>query len=145
MLALAEAQHKIDLERKRRWNRVLCEMDAYHRYKKAWSLGSMELKTFVNCTTRYCRVMLRTNQPHNHVQLIGKYKVEYTDPQELFDYYLGMRDQPPQTSHELTTCLGLLEFPPRAILKNIQHAKKIVRRHPSSPNRHLISSLGLRR
>jgi len=73
--------------------------------------------------------MRRTNQPHNHVRLIGKYKVEYTDPQDVFDYYLGMRDQPPQTSHELTTCLGLLEFPPRTILKNIQHAKNIVRRH----------------
>ena len=73
--------------------------------------------------------MRRTNQPHNHVRLIGKYKVEYTDPQDVFDYYLGLRDQPPQTSHELTTCLGLLEFPPRTILKNIQHAKNIVRRH----------------
>ena len=129
VLALAEAQHKIDLERKRRWNRVLSEMDAYHRYKKAWRWGFIELQTFTNCTNRYCRVMRRTNQPHNHVRLIGKYKIEYTDPQDVFDYHLGMREQPPQTSHELTTCLGLLEFRPRAILKNIQHAKKLVSRH----------------
>ena len=129
VLALAEAQHKIDLERKRRWNRVLSEMDAYHRYKNAWGWGFVELQTFVNCTNRYCRVMRRTHQPHNHVRLIGKYKIEYADPQDVFDYYLGMREQPPQTSQEFTTCLGLLEFPPRAILKNIQHAKNLVTRH----------------
>jgi len=129
VLALAEARHKIDLERKRRWNCVLDEMAAYHRYKKAWGWGFVELQTFTNCTNRYCRVMLRSKQPHNHVRLIGKYKVEYTDPQDVFDYHLGILDQPPQSIHELTTSLGLLEFSPRTILKNIQHAKNIVRRH----------------
>ena len=68
-------------------------------------------------------------QPHNHVRLTGKYKVKYTDPQEEFEYDLGMRDQPPQSLHKLTATLGLLEFPPRTILKNIQHTKNLVRRH----------------
>jgi len=125
VMALAEAQHKIDLERKRRWNRVLTEMAAYHRYKKAWGWGFVELQTFTNCTNRYCRVMRRSKQPHNHVRLFGKYQVEYTDPQDVFDYHLGMLEQPPQTN----ASLGLLEFPPRTVLRNIQHTKNIVRRH----------------
>jgi len=131
VLVLAEAQHKIDLEQKRRWKCVLDEMTAYHRYKNAWGWGFVELQTFVNCTNRYCRVMRRSQQPqpHNHVRLTGKYKVKYTDPQEEFEYDLGMRDQPPQSLHKLTATLGLLEFPPRTILKNIQHTKNLVRRH----------------
>ena len=129
ILALAKAQHKIDLERKRQWNCVLNEMNAYHRYKKAWGWGFIELQTFRNCTHRYCRVMRRSKQPHNHVKMFGKYKVEYTDPQEEFDYHLGMLDHPPQTIHELTTSLGLLEYPPPTVLRDIQHAKNIVRRH----------------
>lgn len=36
VLALAKAQHKIDLEQKRLWNCVLYEMATYHQYKDTW-------------------------------------------------------------------------------------------------------------
>ena len=129
ILALAKAQHKIDLERKRQWNCVLDEMATYHRYKEAWGWGFVELQTFRNCTSRYCRVMRRSRQPHHHVKMFGKYKVEYTDLQDEFDHYLGMLDHTLQTIHELTASLGLLEYPPPTVLRDIQHAKNIVRRH----------------
>ena len=128
VLALAEALHKIDLERKRQWNNVLDEMATYHRYKEAWGWGFIELQTFVNCTDPYCRVMRHSKQSHHHVRMYGKYKVEHIDPHE-FDYHLGITDQPPQTIHEFKTFLGLLEEPPRTILKSIQHAKIIVKHH----------------
>ena len=67
VLALAEAQHKIDLERKRQWNCVLDEMDTYHRYKEAWGLGTLELKTFTNCICR------RSRHLHPHVEMEGKF------------------------------------------------------------------------
>jgi len=104
-------------------------MAAYHRYKEAWGWGFVELQTFTNCTDRYCRVMRCSKQPHNHVRMFGKYTVEYTDPQDVFDYHLGMLDQPPQTIHELNAPLGLLEYPTRAVLRNIHHTKNIARRH----------------
>ena len=67
VLALAEAQHKIDLERKRQWKCVLDEMDTYHRYKEAWGLGTLELKTFTNCICR------RSRHLHTHVEMEGKF------------------------------------------------------------------------
>ena len=103
-------------------------MATYHRYKEAWGWGFVELQTFTNCTDHYCRVMRRSKQLHNHVRMFGKYKVEYTDPQDVLDYHLGMLDQPPQTIHELNATLGLLEYTPRTVLRNIHHAKNIVRR-----------------
>jgi len=73
--------------------------------------------------------MYITMQPHHHVRMQGKYKMEYINRQEEFDYHLGLRNQPPQTIHELSTILGLLEHHPRTISKSIPHATNILRRH----------------
>ena len=69
-----------------------------------------------------------TAQPH-HVTMHAKYKIECIDRQEEIDYHLSLRNKPPQTIHELSTVLGLLEHHPHTISKNVQHAKNILRRH----------------
>jgi len=129
VLALAKAQHKIDLERKRQWNNVLNDMATYHRYKEAWGWGFIELQTFVNCTGPYCQAMHGSRQPHYHVRMYGKYKVEHIDPQDEFDYQLSLTDQPPQTIHEFTTVLGLPEHHPHTISRHFECAKNVVSHH----------------
>jgi len=128
VLALAKAQHKIDLKRKRLWNSVLDEMATYHRYKEVWGWGFKELQTF----SPYCRRLRRSEQLHPHVRMFGKYKVEVTDPWDEFDYHLGLTDQPPPPQKsflELNTSLGLLEHSTLTVSRNIESAKKVIRNH----------------
>lgn len=130
MLALADAQHKIDLKQKRLWNSVLDEMEKYHRYKEKWGWGFIELQLYKNCTSDYCRIMRGNNQLHHHVRMYGKYRVKLkVDPWDEFNYYLGITDQPPDTSQELTASLALLEQSHSTITRSIQHAKRVISNH----------------
>ena len=105
-------------------------MATYHRYKEHWGWGFIELQSFRNCTRPYCRRLRRSKQPHHHVRMFGKYKIEVTDPWDEYDYHLGLTDQPPpQTILELNTSLGLLEHSTLAVSRNIQSAKKVIRNH----------------
>ena len=127
VLALAKAQHKIDLKRKRQWNCVLDEMTTYHRYKEDWGWGFIELQTFRNCTSPYCRKLRRSEQPHPHVRMFGKYTAKLkVDPRDEFDYHLGMDDQPPETTQEINASLDLLDQSPRTISRNILCTKRVV-------------------
>lgn len=74
--------------------------------------------------------MRGNNQPHHHVRMYGKYRVKLkVDPWDEFDYYLGITDQPPDTSQELTASLALLEQSHRTITRSIQHAKRVISNH----------------
>ena len=130
MLALADAQHKIDLKQKRLWNSVLDEIMKYHRYKEKWAWRFIELQLHKNCMSEYCRIMRGNNQLHHHVRMYGKYRVKLNvDPWDEFNYYLGITDQPHDTSQELTATLGLMDQSHSTITRNIQHAKRVISNH----------------
>jgi len=63
--------------------------------------------------------MRRSNQPHHHVKMFGKYKVKLkVDPWDEFDYHLGIVDQPPDTTQAISASRGLLNQSPRTITRS---------------------------